>query len=213
MRSLLICFLICGAAAAQSDETGFVPLFDGRSLDGWFIVNRMGPGFLVEDGVLVCPREGGQKLMTEKQYGSFVFRFEFRLEPDANNGIGIRAPRNAHTATQGMEIQILDDDGPTYSKAYLRPDQYHGSIYDVLPARRGFLKRAGEWNRQEISAIGRRVTVRLNGETILDADLDSIRDPQVLAKHPGLGRTSGHIALLGHQSRIEFRNLRVKELP
>ena len=213
MRSLLICFLICGAAAAQSDETGFVPLFDGRSLDGWFIVNRMGPGFLVEDGVLVCPREGGQKLMTEKQYSNFVFRFEFRLEPDANNGIGIRAPRKAHTATQGMEIQILDDDGPAYSMANLRSDQYHGSIYDVLPARRGFLKRPGEWNRQEISAIGRRVTVRLNGETILDADLDSIRDPQVLAKHPGLGRTSGHIALLGHQSRIEFRNLRVKELP
>jgi hypothetical protein len=213
MRGLLALLLLAGPLAAQSDEAGFVSLFDGRTLDGWFVVNRMGPGFLVENGLLVCPREGGQKLMTDSQYANFVFRFEFRLEPDANNGIGIRAPRNGHTATQGMEIQIFDDNGPANAQAKLRPEQYHGSIYDVLAARRGFLKKAGEWNRQEISALGRRIAIRLNGETILDADLDSIRDPGVLAKHPGLGRTSGHIALLGHQSRIEFRNLRIKALP
>jgi hypothetical protein len=194
-------------------EDGFVPLFDGYSLDGWFVVNKMGPGFLVRDGILVCPADGGQKLMTDQEYANFVLRFEFRLEPDSNNGIGIRAPRQGHTSTLGMEIQILDQTGPKYSAMKLRPEQHHGSIYDVIPARSGYLRQPGQWNEQEIIANGRRITIRLNGVLILDADLDQIREPDVLKKHPGLARASGHIALLGHGSRTDFRNLRLKVLP
>ena len=65
----------------------------------------------------------------------------------------------------------------------------------------------------EITANGRRITVKLNGVIILDADLDIVREPQVLKRHPGLARTAGHIGFLGHNSRVEFRNIRVKELP
>jgi hypothetical protein len=112
-----------------------------------------------------------------------------------------------------MEIQILDQTGPRYSKMKLHPEQYHGSVYDVIPARTGFLKKPGEWNAEEITANGRRITVKLNGAIILDADLDMVREPEVLQKHPGLARTTGHIALLGHGSRTEFRNVRIRELP
>lgn len=209
MRLLAFVLLLSAAALA---EDGFVPLFNGKDLSGWFIVNRQGPGFVVENGLLVCPKEGGQKLMTEKQYANFVFRFEFRLEPDGNNGIGIRAPREGHTSTKGMEIQILDQTGPVYSRQKLRPEQYHGSIYDVVPARTGFLNKPGEWNEQEILADGPRIRVTLNGAVIVDFDLNLIREPDVLAKHPGLKNTTGHIVLLGHQSRIEFRNVRIREL-
>lgn len=207
--STLLWLLLLTTAHAQE----FQPLFDGKSLNGWFVVNKMGPGFLVENGTIVCPVEGGQKLMTEKEYANFIFRFEFRLEADGNNGIGIRAPRIGHTSTQGMEIQILDRTGPKYGPMKLHPEQYHGSIYDVIPARSGFLKKPGEWNQQEIKADGRQITVRLNGVIILDANLDMVQEPEVLKKHPGLNRKSGHIALLGHQSRIEFRNLEIKVLP
>ena len=62
-------------------------------------------------------------------------------------------------------------------------------------------------------AIARRIKVTLNGTVILDADLDSVKDPEVLKKHPGLARTSGHIGFLGHGALVEFRNIRVKELP
>lgn len=211
MRALTV--LLFGAClwSARAEE-GFTELFNGRDLTGWFVVNRMGPGFLAQDGSIVCPAEGGQKLMTEKQYANFVFRFDFRMEPDGNNGIGIRAPREGHTSTKGMEIQILHE-GPRYSKEHLRPEQLHGSIYDVVPARTGFLKPPGEWNSQEILADGPHVRVTLNGVVILDYSLDLIQEPDVLKKHPGLRNKSGHIALLGHQSRIEFRNLRVRELP
>ncbi len=194
-------------------EDGFTPLFDGKSLAGWFVVNQMGPGFLVRDGMIVCPPEGGQKLMTDKEYANFILRLEFKLTADANNGIGIRAPKVGQTSVHGMEIQILDQSGPLYGPMKLKPEQYHGSIYEVWPARSGFLKPPGEWNEQEIRADGRRITVRLNGVVILDADLDLVREPDVLKKHPGLQRKSGHIVLLGHQSHIEVRNLRIRELP
>lgn len=205
--------LLLLAAPLFAQEEGFRPLFDGKTLDGWFIVNKMGPGFLVEDGRIVCPFEGGQKLMTEKEYANFVLRLEYKMQADGNNGIGIRAPRNGQTSVHGMEIQILDQTGPKYKPMKLKPEQYHGSIYDVWPARTGFLKPPGEWNTQEIKADGRRITITLNGVVILDADLDLVREPEVLKKHPGLQRKSGHIALLGHQAHVEFRNIRIKELP
>jgi hypothetical protein len=193
-------------------EDGFVSLFDGKTLDGWVIVNKMGPGFLVRDGMIVCPFEGGQKLMTEKEYANFVLRVEYKLEADSNNGIGIRAPRDGQTSVHGMEIQILDQTGPKFKTVKLKPEQYHGSIYDVWPARTGYLKKPGEWNEQEIRADGRRITIRLNGVVILDANLDDVKEPEVLKKHPGLTRRAGHIVLLGHQAYVEFRNLRIKEL-
>ena len=110
-----------------------------------------------------------------------------------------------------MEIQILDHDAAVY-RGQLKPAQYHGSIYDVVPAKTGYLKKTGEWNQEEIVADGRLIKVTLNGTVIVDANLDDVKDPVVLKKHPGLARTSGHIGLLGHHSRVDFRNLRVKEL-
>jgi hypothetical protein len=83
----------------------------------------------------------------------------------------------------------------------------------VIPARTGYRKPPGQWNDEEITADGRRITVKLNGVIILDASLDIVREPQVLQKHPGLARASGHIGFLGHGSRVEFRNIRVKILP
>jgi hypothetical protein len=83
----------------------------------------------------------------------------------------------------------------------------------VIPAKRGYLKKPGEWNEEEILAQGRHIKVTLNGSVILDGDLDSVKDPEVLKKHPGLARTSGHIGFLGHTSLVEFRNIRIKELP
>jgi hypothetical protein len=137
-------------------------------------------------------------------------RFEFKLTENANNGIGIRSPLEGSAAYLGMEIQILDDSGSRYQK--LRPEQYHGSIYDCVAAKRGFLKPVGEWNDEEIVAKGRRVTVTLNGTVIVDANLDEITDEAMLRRHPGLASKKGHIGFLGHGTRVEFRNPRIKEL-
>jgi 3-keto-disaccharide hydrolase len=118
-----------------------------------------------------------------------------------------------------MEIQVLDDGGSQYTN--LRPAQYHGSIYQMFPAKRGFQKPVGEWNAEEISAKGRHITVTLNGVAIVDANLDDMKDEALLATHRnltkpegsrGIANTKGHIGLLGHGARVEFRNIRIKEL-
>lgn len=207
---LFALFLTLPALAA--DEPGFKPLFNGKNLDGWQLVHGRGPGYVAENGLLVCPADGGGNLFTTKEYANFILRFEFRLEEGSNNGIGIRAPLEGDAAYTGMEIQVLDDGAPRY-QGHLKPAQYHGSIYDVVPAKQGFKKPTGEWNSEEIMADGRHIKVTLNGHVIVDADLKDVTDPAVLQKHPGLARTTGHIGLLGHGTRVEFRNLRIRELP
>jgi hypothetical protein len=164
----------------------------------------------VRDGVIYCTVTDGGNLFTEKEYSDFVLRFDFKLTPGANNGIGIRTPLEGNAAYLGMEIQVLDDTAEKHAK--IRPAQHHGSIYDVVPAEQGHLKPAGEWNSEEIAANGRHITVKLNGATIVDANLDDVTDAEILQKHPGLQNKSGHIGFLGHGSQVEFRNLRIKKL-
>ena len=196
--------------APPPDAEGFVPLFNGKDLAGWVGATK---GYAAENGAIVCLKEGGGNLYTEKEYADFILRFEFRLTAGANNGVGIRAPLKGDAAYVGMEIQVLDDTADQYKT--LKPYQYHGSIYGVAPCERGHQKPVGEWNSQEITARGRQITIKLNGATIVDADIDKASTPQTAdgKPHPGLKNTQGHIGFLGHGSRVEFRNIRIKELP
>lgn len=191
---------------------GFTSLFDGQSWEEhWQLVDGAGPGYVAENNLLVCPAAGGGRLFTKEEYANFVFRFEYRLQAGGNNGVGIRSPLEGDPAYVAMELQILDNDAPEY--ATLQPYQYHGSIYGVVAAPRGATKPAGQWNRQEVLCDGRHVRVTLNGQVIVDANLDDVTDPETLRVHPGLARTTGHIGFLGHGTTVEFRHLRVKRLP
>lgn len=199
-------------AKVGQDDAGFKSLFDGTTLNGWVLVRGRGTGYVVENGAIVCPKEGGGNLFTEREYSDFILRLDWRLWEGGNNGIGIRAPLEGDAAYAGMEIQVLDDEAEVYQKMGLKPAQYTGSIYDVFPARRGYVKRNGVWNAYEIYARGTNIRITLNGQNVCEADLSSVKDPAVLKKHPGLQRTSGHIGLLGHGTRVEFRNIRLKDL-
>jgi hypothetical protein len=190
---------------------GFVSLFDGRNLDGW--TGNLA-GYKVEDGAMVYDPKSGDRtnLYTAREYGDFQFRFEFQLAPGANSGVGIRTPGKGDAAYVGMEIQVLDDTAPVY--AALQPYQYHGSVYGVIPAKRGFLKAVGEWNSEEILVRGSRIKVTLNGTVIVDGDLVEASHNGTMdhRSHPGLQRTSGYIGWLSHESVVRFRNIRIKEL-
>ncbi len=197
-------------APQAMNEEGFVPLFNGLDLTGWDGDMRRHE---VEFGTLIC-RKGAQKnLYTTKDYANFVLRFEFKLTPGANNGLGIRVPFMQHAASEGMEIQVLDNTADQYKT--LEVYQYHGSIYGVAPAKRGFLKPVGEWNSEEILADGRHIKVTLNGEVINDVDLNEfIENGAPDGKpHPGLRRDDGRICFCKHDSLVCFRNIRIKELP
>lgn len=176
----------------EERDQGFVSLFDGKSLTGWTGATN---GYTAENGLLVCQKKGGGNLFTAKEYGDFIFRFEFRFEPAGNNGVSVR----------GHEIQILDDYHKIHEK--IKPCQYHGSIYCKVPAKRGSTKPAGEWNSQEIQVKGTQWKVTVNGQVIVDADISKVEGLEAVAK-----KTKAPIGFLGHGTHVEFRNLRIKEL-
>ncbi|MDR0572936.1 MAG: DUF1080 domain-containing protein [Tannerella sp.] len=197
--------------SAEEKKEGFKILFDGMNMHEWTgnLVD-----YRLEDGCISLSEDTkfGGNLYTKKEYADFIFRFEFQLTPAANNGVGIRAPLDGDAAYAGMEIQILDSEHPVYKD--LAAYQYHGSVYGVIPAKRGYLKPVGEWNTQEIMADGTRIRVTLNGTVILDGDIKEAAKNGAIDKkeHPGLFNKSGHIGFLGHGSALRFRNIRIKEL-
>ncbi|MDX1948327.1 MAG: DUF1080 domain-containing protein [Pirellulaceae bacterium] len=195
--------------AIGAEEDGFTSLFDGKTLNGW---QGGKDGYEVVEGAIVCKPKGGGNLYTDKEYADFHLKFEFKLTPGANNGIGIRTPLTGDPAYVGMEIQVLDDSSERYKN--IKDYQHHGSIYGVAAAKTGFQKPVGEWNREEIIVKGKQVTVILNGETIVDVDIAKASTPKTIDgnKHPGLERTSGYIGFCGHGAHVEYRNLRIKEL-
>ena len=193
---------LCPKEAAD----GFVSLFDGKTHEGWQGDTK---GYPIENGILICAPGG--KLMTEKEYADFQFRFEFKLPPGGNNGVGIRAPLEGNAAYNGMEIQILYDGHKKY-EGWLKDYQHHGSIYGVVPAKTGHLKPSGEWNAEEIIADGSHIKITLNDQVIVDADLSKIEKTMDGKEHPGLQNEKGHIGFLGHGDRVEFRNIRIKVL-
>ena len=192
-------------------KEGFVSLFNGQDLSQW---TGNTDGYPVRDGVVEVAPElgGGGNVYTNDEFANFIYRFEFQLTPGANNGIGIRAPLEGDAAYVGMEIQVLDNEAPQYKD--LDPRQYHGSVYGIIPAKRGFLLPTGEWNKEEIVAKGNKIKVTLNGTVILDGDIkEAFKNGTLDNKdHPGLFRPSGHLGFLGHGDVVRFRNMRVKKL-
>jgi hypothetical protein len=210
---ILIPFFPCAAQVSDKEKAaGFVPLFNGVDLKGWKRFDVKNDVWSVEDRKIVCAgKAGGGWLGTEREYADFELRLEYRLAPGGNSGVYIRAPDKGHISRAGMEIQILDDNHPRYAK--LDFYQYTGSIYHVVAPTQRAGKKAGEWNQLVIHAEGRQVIVILNGKKIVDADLDRCRrDPKVAKEHHGLARTTGRIGLQSHSERVEFRNLRIRDI-
>ena len=222
--SLVCAFLFAVAIHAQEFNVltpsekalGFELLFEGKALSPDIWQNEASiAGYPVANGVIVCRRGGN--LLTKKEYSNFIFRFEFKLPPGGNNGVGIRAESvNKDSAYYGMEIQILDNGAPQYRT--LQPYQYHGSVYGVVPAKRNpekndYQKPVGEWNYEEIIVQGTKIKVILNGEMIVDTDIAEFQsDTKLTEKIPGLLREKGFVGFLGHNDPVEFRNIRIKAL-
>ena len=196
-------------AKIRGGEEGFEPLFDGKDLSGW-----MGAvdSYEVVDGAIQCKKGHGGNLLTKREYDNFVVRLEFKLPPGGNNGLAIRVPAGVRDpAYDGMEIQVLDDSAEQYAE--LHDYQYHGSLYGLAPAARGYLRPTGEWNYQEVVVDGDRVEVHLNGFDILNVNLTEVRKkPLDGREHPGAARTSGHFGFAGHNEPVAFRNIRIKRL-
>jgi hypothetical protein len=202
--------LMCAGQETQKDD--FITLFNGENLDGW-VGNKQ--SYIVENGMIVIDPNGGGSggnLFTEKEYSNFHLKFDFQLEPGSNNGLGIHSPLEGDAAYVGKEIQILDNTASKYDN--LHNYQYHGSVYGVIPAQKGYLLPVGEWNSEEVIVADSKIKVILNGHAIVDADyLEASKNGTLDGKeHPGLQNTKGHLGFLGHGDVVRFKNISIKEL-
>ncbi len=193
-------------------KEGFQVLFDGTDMNAW--TGNTDAYTISEEGTLaIFPTQGsGGNLYTKEEFGDFTYRLEFRLTPGANNGVGVRTPMEGDAAYEGIEIQLLDDGADIYKD--IKPYQFTGSVYGVIPAKSGHLNPVGEWNKMEITYKGDDVKVVLNDATIVNGNLKQASKSGTVdgREHPGLKRSKGHLAFLGHGSEVHFRNLRVKKL-
>lgn len=193
---------------ASHRADGFRPIFNGKDFTGW-----MGPvdAYEVKEGAIVCKPGHGGTIYADKMFSDFVARLEFQLPPGGNNGLAIRYPGMGDPAYVGMcELQVLDTEHPKYAELDNR--QAHGSAYGMVPAHRGYLRKTGEWNFQEVTVKGSQITVELNGTVILDADLSKVSEFLANTPHPGKDRKTGYFGFAGHGDAVEFRNVSIQEV-
>jgi len=199
-------------AAEASD--GFVPLFNGTDFTGWMNAAGKAPGagWTVVDGAMMLDRSKGPggDIWTKERFGDFILDLEFKTE--GNSGIFIRTDNPRDNVQTGIEIQVLPPtDKPNKNSC--------GSIYDCLAPTKDPTKK-GEWNRAVITCRKNIITVEMNGEKIIEMDLDKWTTP---GKNPdGSGNKfkkalkdfsrEGHIGFQDHGARVAFRNVRIKKL-
>lgn len=190
----------------KNSGRGFTSAFNGKDLAGW---SGAVDNYEIVDGAIRCKKGKGGNLFTKKQYGDFVVRLEIKLPPAGNNGLAIRYPGKGNPAYAGMcELQVLDTGYP----GKLAPYQYHGSAYGMVPAAKGYLRAAGEWNYQEVTVKGSTIKVELNGSIILNTDLSKVTDAAKVKQHPGKDLAKGHFGFAGHNDPVMFRNIEIKKL-
>jgi len=176
-------------------------------LVGWQQIGGGQGNWQIEYGILSSKGQGGW-LSTVRQYDDFELSLEFRVAPDGNSGVFLRAPHRGDPAYVGMEIQIIHDSAEQAQS--LRPNQYTGSIYDVQAPSERASKRANDWQKMVIVCEGPRVRVILNGEKVVDTNTTYF--PYKYETHPGLTRRRGYIGLQDHGGGVEFRDIRIKSL-
>ena len=202
--ALIFAFTLVHAEDTNADTDGFVPLFDGKTLEGWkttgnWVVNKKGV-------VTLKPRPGetgwqrfDAYLMTEKKYKDFVLDLEFKIEKEGNSGAFFRVGDPLQPVSTGIEVQILDTHGLE------NPGNHDcGGVIGTAAPTKNMSKPAGEWNRYTITCKGSHLTVVLNGEQIIDIQLDA----GAMKDRP----LEGHIGFQDEAKRVWYRNVRIKEL-
>jgi hypothetical protein len=207
--------LLALALMGYPPDGAALSLFDGKTLDGWVAEGaseyqkdgKAVPVWTARDGLLSCKGKGfGFLRYKEREFGDFTLRFEFRMAPGCNSGLGIRTgafdpeqSRATRPSFYSYEIQLMDDSG--------KPPTTHstGSLYRYVAPKENPIRPAGEWNAMEVACEGPRIRVRLNGKLIQDVDQSTI---EPLKSKP----LKGCICLQNHGGTIDFRAIEVEEI-
>ncbi len=184
----------------QERNEGFIALFDGKTLNGWFSRTPGIQSFAAKDGCIEWVRGGAGAIMTRDRYDNFILRFDWKIKKDGNSGVWCRAPRDSRASKMGFEFQMLGD---SYIKA--PTDTSTGSIYEVLAPKCIANKPEGEWNTTELVLDGSHYKATLNGKVVQELDF---------SKHDVMKERlkKGFICLTDHNCWVSYRNLRLKKL-
>ena len=228
---LLFMVLIAAAPPAPSDqrpaseaahEQGFTWLFDGKDLSAW----KTSPAarWVVEDGVITLKNRtdgrlnNSDYLWTKESYRNFIIELEFKVPNGyANSGVFLRTSNLDDPVYTGIEVQVSN----SYGRDRLSRGGTAGAIYDCLAPTKNTVKKPGQWNKYRITCKDNVITVVLNGEQILDMDLDRWTEagknpdgtPNKYRKPLKHFAREGHIGLQDHGRPVWYRSIRVKRLP
>jgi len=206
-KILLLTTLIGLASLVTAEEKDWTKLYNGRDLAGWQTTGNWIPQ---KDGsLLIQPRPGekgwqryGAYLWSRKKYKDFVLHVEYKYPPGGNSGLFFRVGDLKNPVQNGIEAQILDS---TKKKGRMGPHD-HGGIIRTVGASKNMSRKPGEWNRMIVTCKGYHLQVELNGEKIVDIQLD---------KTPMKDRPlEGYIGLQDHgePNNLYFRNIKIKRL-
>lgn len=227
--SLVYFFASCSGTDsrhAEANTTDWVYLFDGVSLDGWHGFNKDGEvaNWVVEDSMLVClgvaEHDFGGDLVTDREYGNFELKWEWKLTTGSNTGVMYHVVENDRYQAPyetGPEYQLNDDSA--YSDEPSSPLQETGADYDMYAANgKEHVNPLGEWNASKIIFDRGHVTHWLNGEKIVEFeawsdDWNGRLQRSKWVEFPDYGQArSGKIALQDHGTKAWFRNIMIREL-
>jgi hypothetical protein len=201
------------ASPARPGKPGkWEKLYNSKDLQGWHTEgDRAKLESWSPDGeVLACKGGGMGYLATDKEYGDFELKLEYRLASGTNSGIGVRFPRGKWPSTDGMEIQLLDDAAPKNKDT--KPKELCGAIYSFIAPKPHPSKPAGGWNQLRIRCEGPEIVVWINNVEVIHENLDTHdekgKGDLPLSKRP----RTGLIGLQCHYDPIDFRKIEVREI-
>ncbi len=205
---------------AQEKAEGWVLLFNGKNTEGWrgFKMDSVPGNWTVENQCLVCLGEGSDKtgdIITTGKFENFDLKIEWKISPAGNSGILYHVVEDGYPTTyaSGPEYQLIDDLG---YPGKLKDWQTTGANYAMDPPVNAKIKPALEWNTAEIIVNGPHVIHYLNGSKVVEYDLWTDEWKKKIQEckwkdYPGYGLAkTGYIGLQDHDSRIWFRNIKIK---
>ena len=207
--------LLLAASQCLAEDSGFTPLFDGETLQGWTLLPRERPSgqWRFEGATLVVDGRPGN-LATDEQYGDFDLRLEWKVGPMGNSGVFYRVTEPRNLASTAIEFQIADN---AREASVENPNRRSGAAYGLYAPAEGVSPPPGEWNSLRIVAQGRHIEHWLNGHQVAAFEIgsDDFRR-RVAAKFPGragfAAARRGKIVLQDHGSKVWFRNVRIQVL-
>lgn len=227
--SLLLPLVLLAGVVVHAAESadGFVPLFPKDGVpEGWLVRKwndlkepaDAGVVWKVEKGVLHGSDPRGTWLISEKEYGDFILEFEWKLGERGNSGLALRSPLRGDPAFDGLELQMVD---PRYypPEQSVSPEELTASLYKAVAPREQRFKPT-DWNRYRVECRAALIKVELNGEPVLEVNLDEQKIPT--QRHDGTNAPplkerprKGHIGfqeLSRGGGHVEIRNARIRIL-